>query len=100
MPLRKNLYSQKFKERPIKPSYVLDSKTRTAVIRIIEKCTDYQMLNDYGNYTNSKQFLYNDFLENYRLEKLPDVTLKNGKVREATLEEFLKYDWLSTKTAF
>lgn len=100
MPLRKNLYSQKFKERPIKPSYVLDSKTRTAAVRIIEKYTDYQIVNDYGNYTNSTQSLYNDFLENYRLEKLPKVTLQNSKVREATIEEFLKYDWLSTKTAF
>lgn len=100
MPLRKNLYSQKFKERPIKPSYVLDSKTRTAAIRIIEKYTDYQIVNDYGNYTNSTQLLYSDILENYRLEKLPKVTLQNGKVREATIEEFLKYDWLSTKTAF
>jgi len=100
MPLRKNLYSHKFKERPLKPSYVLDSKTRTAAIKIIEKYTDYQIVNDYGNYTNSTQLLYNDFLENYRLEKLPKVTLQNGKVREATLEEFLRYDWLSTKTAF
>jgi len=100
MPLRKNLYSQKFKERPIKPSYVLDTKTRTAAIKIIEKCTDYQIVNDYGNYMNSTQLLYNDFLENYRLDKLPKVTLQNGKVREATIEDFLKYDWLSTKTAF
>lgn len=100
MPLRKNLYSQKFKERPLKPSYILDSKTRTAVVKIIEKYTDYQIETDYGNYMNSTQLLYNDFLENYRLEKLPKVTLQNGKVREATLEEFLKYDWLSTKTAF
>lgn len=100
MPLRKNLYSQKFKERPLKPSYVLDSKTRTAANKIIEKYTDYQIVNDYGNYTNSTQLLYNDFLENYRLEKLPKVTLQNGKVREATIDEYLKFEWLSTKTAF
>ncbi|MBM2835412.1 MAG: hypothetical protein HW406_2573 [Candidatus Brocadiaceae bacterium] len=93
MPLRKNLYSQKFKEQPLKPSYVLPSKTRTAAIKIIEKYTDYQIVNDYGNYTNSTQLLYNDFLENYHLEKLPKVTLRNGKGRESTLEEFLRYDW-------
>jgi len=100
MPLRKNLYSQKFKDRPIKPSYVLDAKTRSATTKIIEKYTEYQIVNDYGNYTNSIELLYSDFLENYRLDQLPNITFKNGKVREATIIEYLRYDWLSTKTAF
>ena len=100
MPLRRNLYSQEFKSRPIRPSYVLDSKTRTAALRILEKYTDYQAIDEYGNHTHSKNLLYKDFLENYRLEKLPAVKLQNGKTREATLEEFLKYEWFSTKTAF
>jgi hypothetical protein len=99
MPLRKNLYSQKFKDKPIKPSYVLDSKSRLAAIKIIEKYTEYWE-DEYGSNTNSIKQLYTDFLENYRLEKLPNVTLQSGKVREATILEYLKYDWLSTKTAF
>jgi len=100
MTLRKNLYSQKFKNTPIKPSYVLEQKTRTASVRLMEKYTEYQQVNEYGNYTDSLQLLYSDFLENYRLEKLPDLKFENGKVREALILEYLKYDWLSTKTAF
>lgn len=94
MPLRKNLYSQKFKSKPIKPSYVLESKTRIAAVKLIDTFTAYD------DYLSSLQLLHRDFLENYRLDKLPDVTFKNGKVREATFSEYLKYDWLSTKTAF
>ncbi len=100
MTLRKNLYSQKFKNAPIKPSYVLEQKTRTASVRLMEKYTEYQIVNEYGNYTDSLRLLYSDFVENYRLEKLPDLTFKNDKVREASILEYLKYDWLSTKTAF
>lgn len=100
MALRKNLYSQKFKNTPIKPSYVLEQKTRTATVRLIEKYTEYQIINDYGNYTDSVRLLHSDFLENYRLEKMPDLKFKNGAVREASILEYLKYDWLSTKTAF
>ena len=100
MPLRKNLYSRKFKNQPIKPSYILEQKTRIAAATIIDKFAEYQIVDDYGNYTDSVRLLYRDFLENYRLDKLPDVTLKNGKVREATMPEYLRYELLSTKTAF
>ena len=100
MTLRRNLYSQKFKNAPIKPSYGLEQKTRTASVRLMEKYTEYQIVNEYGNYTDSLRLLYSDFLENYRLEKLPDLTFEDSEVREASTLEYLKYDWLSTKTAF
>ncbi len=101
--LRKNLYSQKFKVKPIKPSYLLQNKTRIAVIKIMKNYSEDNCYNEDGFYTgiNSiEYFLKNEILENYRWEVLPEVALMNNGKREATMIEFLRYESLSTKTRF
>lgn len=100
--IRKDLYSQKFKIKPTKPNYLLNSDTRIAVLKILGKYCEYNITED-GWFTGKDSIelcLRDDFLENYRWEKLPKVTLWNGKKQEATMEIFLRYEFLSNKTQF
>lgn len=98
--LRANLYSQKFIKKPLKPIYIISEKIRIGAINIMERYNqDYE--DDYHAYTNNiESGLKHDFLENYYWENLPEINFDDGIKREATIKEFLRYDFLSTKTQF
>ncbi len=96
--LRRNLYSQKSKTKPIKPIYILDKKTRRSTLRILNKYSiSENTLNGY--YDSIEDGLKNDFLENYQWKELPEVKLYSEE-RSATMREFVELDSLSNKNQF